>query len=297
MINIPQVNIPWWAAIVVIIVALTIIWGWQASQLILTPSRYDLTTKPSELNMSYEDVTFSSTDGIRTNGFFIPTGQSKATVIVLHGYGTNKSDILSFAEMLHHHSYNVLVFDFRGHGQTKGKCTLGFNETKDLAGAINYLETRKDVDQNKIGVLGCSMGANVAIIRAATDPRIKVVVADSGFASFEKTITKFAKLFYGLPKYPFVPPAIWFAELRAGFCANKADATKHIGKISPRPVFIIGGANDVRIPPANQEELFRAAGESKQLWIAPEADHLEARGLWPKEYEEKVVGFFDKYLQ
>ncbi len=297
MINITQIHIPVWVAIAVIIVVLTIIWGWHASSLILTPPRYDLNAKPSELNMSYEEITFSSTDGIKTNGFFIPGDKAKATVIVLHGYGTNKSDILSFAEMLHHHSYHVLVFDFRGHGETKGKCTLGFNETKDLAGAINYLETRKDVNQNKIGVLGCSMGANVAIIGAAADPRIKAVVADSGFASFEKTITKFAKLFYNLPKYPFVPPAIWFAELRAGFCAKQADATKYIGQISPRPVFIIGGANDVRIPPANQEDLFKAAGEPKQLWIAPEADHLEVRSLWPKEYEEKVVTFFDKYLK
>ncbi len=297
MTNNLNIRIPMWVAIPVVIVAVTIIWGWGASRLILTPPRYDLDTKPSELNMSYEEITFSSTDGIKTNGFFIPAGKAKATVIVLHGYGTNKSDMLSFAEMLHHHSYNVLVFDFRGHGQTKGKCTLGFNETRDLAGAVNYLGTRKDVNQNKIGVLGCSMGANVAIIGAANDPRIKAVVADSGFASFEKTITKFAKLFYSLPKYPFVPPAIWFAELRAGFCARKADATKYIGKISPRPVFVIGGANDVRIPPVNQENLFRAAGEPKQIWIAPEADHLEVRSLWPQEYEKRVVSFFDKYLK
>ncbi|MBI5555580.1 MAG: alpha/beta hydrolase [Elusimicrobia bacterium] len=276
---------------------MTIIWGWGASRLILTPPRYDLDTKPSELNMSYENVTFSSTDGIQTIGFFIPGKKTAATIIVLHGYGTNKSDILSFAEMLHHHSYNVLVFDFRSHGQTKGKCTLGFNETKDLAGAVNYLGTRKDVDQNKIGVLGCSMGANVAIIGAADDHRIKAVVADSGFASFEKTVTKFAQLFHNLPKYPFVPVAIWFTELRANFCANKADAAKYIGKISPRPVMIIGGANDARIPPANQEDLFKAAGEPKQLWLVPETDHLEALNLWPTEYEEKVVAFFDNYLK
>jgi uncharacterized protein len=292
-----NINVPMWVAIPVVIVVMTIIWGWGASRLILTPPRYDLNTTPSELNMSYEEVTFSSTDGIKTIGFFIPGKKAKATVIVLHGYGTNKSDILSFAEMLHHHGYNVLVFDFRAHGLTKGKCTLGYNETRDLAGAVNYLETRKDIDQNKIGVLGCSMGANVAIIGAANDWRIKAVVADSGFASFEKTITKFAKLFYNLPKYPFVPPAIWFAELRAGFFAKKADATKYIGMISPRPVFIIGGANDVRIPPVNQDDLFKAAGEPKQLWIVPEADHLEARSLWPREYEDKVVTFFDKYLQ
>ncbi|MDD5258481.1 MAG: alpha/beta hydrolase [bacterium] len=297
MTNYFNIHVNVWTSIVVIIVVLTIIWGWGASRLILTPPRYDLDTKPSELNMSYEDVTFSSTDGIQTIGFFIPGQKTKPTVIVLHGYGTNKSDILNFAEMLHHHDYNVLVFDFRGHGQTKGKCTLGYNETRDLSGAVNYLMTRKDIDQNKIGVLGCSMGANVAIIGAANDQRIKAIVADSGFASFEKTVTRFAKLFYNLPKYPFVPPAIWFAELRAGFNAKKADATKYIGKISPRAVFIIGGANDVRIPPVNQDDLFKAAGEPKQLWIAPEADHLEARGLWPREYERKVMTFFDKYLK
>ncbi|MDD5491779.1 MAG: alpha/beta fold hydrolase [bacterium] len=297
MTNTINIHVNVWISIAVIIVVLTIAWGWGASRLILTPPRYDLDTKPSELNMSYEDVTFSSADGIQTIGFFISGKNIKPTVIVLHGYGTNKSDVLTFAEMLHHHDYNVLVFDFRGHGQIKGKCTLGYNETRDLAGAMNYLMTREDIDKNKIGVLGCSMGANVAIIGAATDQRIKAVVADSGFASFEKTVTRFADLFYHLPKYPFVPPAIWFAEFRAGFSAKKADATKYIGMIAPRAVFIIGGANDVRIPPMNQDDLFKAAGEPKQLWIAPEADHLEARGLWPREYEEKVIAFFDKYLK
>lgn len=284
-------------AIVVIIVAVTIIWGWGASRLILTPQRDDVNTKPAQLHMSYEDVTFTSTDGIQTMGFFIPGARTKPTVIVLHGYGTNKSDVLTFAAMLHHHRYNVLVFDFRGHGQTKGKCTLGYNETRDLAGAVDYLMTREDIDKNKIGVLGCSMGANVAVIGAANDQRIKAIVADSGFASFENTVTRFADLFYHLPKYPFVPPAIWFAEWRAGFSARKADATKYIGHISPRAVFIIGGVKDMRIPIENQEELFKAAGEPKQLWIVPKADHLEARSLWPVEYERKVMTFFDKYLK
>ncbi len=295
--NITNIHVNVWVSIVVVIVAMTVIWGWSASRLILVPQRYDLDTKPSAFEMPYEDVTFSSTDGIKTNGFFIPGAKNRPTVIVLHGYGANKSDVLNFAEILHHHRYNVLVFDFRGHGQTKGQCTLGYNETRDLAGAVNYLMTREDIDQNKIGVLGCSMGANTAIIGAANDQRIKAVVADSGFASFAGTVTRFAKLFYKLPKYPFVPPAIWFAQLRAGFNAGKADATKYIGKISPRPVFIIGGYRDQRIPLENQKELFKAAGEPKQLWLAPEADHLEARSLWPREYEKRVVSFFDKYLK
>jgi uncharacterized protein len=297
MTNYFNIHVPVWVSVVVIIVVLTITWGWGASRLILAPQRDDVNTKPAQLHMSYEDVTFTSTDGIQTMGFFIPGTRTKPTVIVLHGYGTNKSDVLTFAEMLHHHRYNVLVFDFRAHGQTKGKCTLGYNETRDLAGAMDYLTTRTDINQNKIGVLGCSMGANVAIIGAANDQRIKAVVADSGFASFEDTVTNFAQLFYNLPKYPFVPPAIWFAELRAGFSAKQADAAKYIGKISPRAVFIIGGVKDQRIPVSNQEELFKEAGEPKQLWIAPKADHLEVRSLWPVEYERKVMTFFDKYLK
>lgn len=285
-----------WLSIIIILIILTFIWGWKSSNLILCPSRYDLDTKPTEFGLSYEDIQFVSTDGIQTSGFFIPAKSAKGTILVLHGYGTNKSDILTFAEMFYDHGYNTLFFDFRAHGKTRGKCTLGYRETRDLDGAVTYLLKRPDVDKSKIGVLGCSMGAIVAIIGAANNPVIKAVVADSGFYSFEKTVTKFAKVFYGLPKYPFVPPAIWFAQLRAGFLAKHADPMKYIGKIAPRPVFLIGGTNDVRIPPENQERLFSAAGEPKQLWIAPEADHLEARSLWPQEYEKRVIEFFDKYI-
>lgn len=285
-----------WLSIVIILIVLTIMWGWRASRLILYPNRYDLDTKPSDFGLSYEDVQFSSTDAIQTSGFFIPAKNAKGTIIVLHGYGTSKSDVLTFAEMFYDHGYNTFFFDFRAHGKTAGACTLGYMETRDLDGAITYLIGRPDVAKNKIGVLGCSMGAVVAIIGAARNPTIKAIVADSGFYSFEKTVTKFAKLFYGLPKYPFVPPAIWWAELRAGFLACEADPMKHISKISPRSVFIIGGARDVRIPSENQRQLFMAAGEPKQLWIVPEADHLEARSLCPQEYEKRVIEFFDKYI-
>lgn len=285
-----------WLSSIIILIVLTFIWGWKSSKLILFPTRYDLDTKPSEFGLSYEDIQFTSTDGIQTAGFFIPAKKPKGTILVLHGYGTNKSDVLSYAEMFYDHGYNTFFFDFRAHGKTRGKCTLGYMETRDLDGAITYLLGRSDVDKNKIGVLGCSMGGIVAIIGAAKNSAIKVVVADSGFYSFEKTVTKFAKLFYGLPKYPFVPPGIWFAQLRAGFLATNADPMKYIRRISPRPVFLIGGANDVRIPPENQERLFSAAGEPKQLWIVPEADHLEARSLWPQEYEKRVSEFFDKYM-
>lgn len=295
--NILHIKISWYVSIAIIMVTMTAIWGWKASRLILFPDRDDLDVKPTEYGLTYEEVQFSSRDGIATSGFFIPAKKAKGTILVLHGYGTNKSDVLTFAEMFYDHGYSTLFFDFRAHGKTPGACTLGYLETRDLDGAVTYLSGRSDVDKSKIGVLGCSMGAVVAIIGAAKNPAIKAVVADSGFYSFEKTVTRFAKLFYGLPKYPFVPPAIWFAQVRAGFLAHEADPMKYIGRISPRPIFIIGGAQDVRIPPENQQQLFSAAGEPKQLWIVPEAHHLEARSLFPREYEKQVIEFFDKYIK
>lgn len=293
--NLWPMNLPVWVGFIVAVVTLIIVWGWRLSDLILKPVRYEVKTSPDELGLPCEKIQFNSSDKLLIKGFFIPARNAKGTIIVLHGYSTNKSDVIRHAEFLNRHGYNTLLFDFRAHGESKGKCTLGYLESRDLAGALNYLLKRTDVNLEKIGVFGLSMGANVAIITAAREKRIRAVVADSCFVSFKNTVFNWGCLVYNLPKFISIP-GIWLAQLRALFWAENADAAKYIARISPRPVFIIGGAKDLRIPPENQEALFAVAGEPKQLWIVPETDHAEALSRQTKEYERKVVEFFEKYL-
>ncbi len=294
--NLLYIKIPWLLSLVIIIICAILIWGIMSSRLILSPPRDKSQTPPDELGLPYEEVKFNSTDGLELKGWFINNPRAKGTVILCHGFGTNKSDLVSFPPFLHDAGYNIFMFDFRAHGDSPGYCSLGYYEVNDLLGAVDYLKSRQDIDREKIGAIGVSMGGAVAFMAAAKTPYLKAVVADSSFVSFERTVTRFAKLFFNLPKFPLVYLTIKTVELRLGFKAKQADPLKYIGKISPGAVFIIHGEEDARILKENAQLLYKAAKEPKELWIVPEADHLESHGLMSTEYEKRIVEFFDKYL-
>ncbi|MFH1784080.1 MAG: alpha/beta fold hydrolase [bacterium] len=294
--NLLYTRIPWWLAVALSTVSAVCIWGFMSSRLVLSPPRDMNQVPPSRLGLSYHTIIFKSTDGLLLEGWFIGAESAKGTVILCHGYGTNKSDLLGFLPFLHDGGYNIFMFDFRAHGESPGSCSLGYYEANDIIGAVEYLKTRNDVDADKIGVIGVSMGGAAAFTAAARTPLIKAVISDSSFISFERTVTRFAKLFYRLPKFPLVHMSIKAVELRLGFKAEDADPLRYVSKIAPRAVFIIHGREDNRILPENAQLLFNAAKDPKELWIVPQADHLESRGLNPVEYEKRVIGFLDKYL-
>lgn len=296
MANFLYIKIPWLLSSFLIVICAILIWGIMSSRLILSPPRDKNQTPPDQLGLPYEEVKFNTNDGLELKGWFINNLSAKGTVILCHGFGTNKSDLVSFLPFLHDNGYNIFMFDFRAHGDSPGRCSLGYYEVNDLLGAVDYLKSRQDIDKEKIGAVGVSMGGAVAFMTAAKTPYLKAVVADSSFISFERTVTRFAKLFFNLPKFPLVYLTIKTVELRLGFNAKEADPLKYIGNISPRAVFIIHGEQDARILKENAQLLYKAAKEPKQLWIVPEADHLESHGLMATEYERRIVEFFDKYL-
>ncbi len=321
MTNFLCLKIPWLLSIFIILSSGCIIWGIMSSRLILSPPRDKNQILPKQLVAYYEELRFKSTDGLELEGWFIPylfnphqntklginslskgpefvnEPNAKGTIILCHGFATNKSDLIGFIPFLNEHGYNVFMFDFRAHGNSPGSCSLGYYEVNDLLGAVNYLKNRQDVNSEKIGAIGVSMGGAIVFMAAAKTPYLKAVVGDSSFLSFERTVTRFAKLFYNLPKFPFVYLTIKAVEFRLGFKSNEADTAKYIDKISPRAIFIIHGENDKRILLEDAQLLYKLAKEPKQMWIVPLADHLESRGLMQMEYEKKIIEFFDKYLR
>ena len=99
-----------------------------------------------------------------------------------------------------------------------------------------------------------------------------------------------------LPAFPFAPLIRFWAEREGGFRASDIDATKWIGRISPRPVFLMQGGKDVVISKDSGRKLYAAAGEPKELWEDPGVGHAAFDTARPAEYERRVVGFFDRYL-
>src|SRR5262249_48832020 len=144
--------------------------------------------RPDNYGISYEEVHFTSRDMVKLFGWWIPARKPIGTIVMCHGQEGSMDGDTKQMVPLHDAGFNVFMFDFRAHGQSDGECvSMGMYEKEDLLGALDYLAEQRHVD--KVGVLGFSMGAAVALITAALSERICVVVADSSFGQLKNTLT------------------------------------------------------------------------------------------------------------
>jgi fermentation-respiration switch protein FrsA (DUF1100 family) len=297
-----------WLKITLIIVAAVLVVGVVALFVAMRPQGIAMVTSPmeqreqpketpSDYGLPYEEVTVTTADGLKLVGWFIPS-ENGAVLITQHGYRGHRGNMLHDAAMLHRHGYGVLISTFRAHDQSEGELiTFGEKEVQDLEAWYQYLLTRSDVDPERIGLLGESMGGLVSIKYAAGNPNIRAVALHSALASMNDSISKGVTKFTGLPPFPFAPMIVFWSERTAGIRVKDIDSTKWIGQISPRPVFIMMGGADDHISTDSGQKLYDAAGEPKELWFEPAAGHHGLDEVAPEEYERRVVGFFDQYLQ
>lgn len=280
-----------------------------STELIKSPEP-DEPGSPDDYGLPFTEVLFRSQDGLMLHGWFIPAQGvtafsledddwakgSKGTVVFGHGrFGSKDSDV-KYAPFFREAGYNSFLFDFRGHGRSEGDYTsFGFHERKDLLGAIDFLRTKSITS---VGVIGFSLGGVVGIGTAAVCEQIVAVIADGAFVELRSTLARGAHE-RGLPLWlvRFLGPfTLWLAGRRVGGNLEESDPIIWVDKIAPRALFLIHGERDKYVSTDDVRRLYQTAGEPKELWIAPRAEHREADELYPEEYRERVLSFFDRYL-
>jgi dipeptidyl aminopeptidase/acylaminoacyl peptidase len=256
----------------------------------------DAPSDPAQYGLTYEEVTFPSRDGLTLRGWFIPALEARGTVVFCHGHAGSMDPDVKYAPAFHEGGYNVLMFDFRGHGRSQGQhVSMGYYERQDLLGAVDYLQSR-GID--RVGVLGFSMGGAVAMATAPHTEAIRAVISDGGFARLSDAVTVGVRK-RGLPGSlaSLVGYLIlWLMGLRLGCSLSEADPIRWADKIAPRALFIIQGALDPFVTVEEARELYAAAGEPKDIWIVPEAGHRQADRHYPREYHQRVLASFDQWL-
>src|SRR5215207_2031519 len=249
----------------------------------VTPADRGLTT--------YEDVRLTTTDGLTLVGWYVPS-RTGAAIITLHGSGGNRTGTLEHAAMLARHGYGILLLDLRGHGNSGGQVALGWDANLDIDAALAYLCTRLDVDPQRIGVLGLSMGGEVAIQAAAHTKWIKAVVSDgAGARSLGDRLSG--------PINPLAVPAMWTSTNAMALFTGLTPPpplTELIPRIAPRPLLIISAGHGMGGEVELSDRFYAVAGEPKQHWQIPEAEHTGGLAARPQEYEAKVIAFFDAAL-
>ena len=205
--------------------------------------------------------------------------------------------MLTDANYLYQDGFSVLLFDFRYRGKSEGDAqTLGAKEAWDIESAMEYLKTRPGVNPDRIGVQGNSMGAAAAILAVAETPEIKGLIAEIPFSSINGILRHTFEKEFGLPSFPFALVTKWISEFRLGVDLDSVSPVEVIGKISPRPVFLIDDSEDDMFPSDSVEVLYKAAKEPKVLWQVPGAPHGKGWETAPDEYERRVLAFWQDTL-
>jgi pimeloyl-ACP methyl ester carboxylesterase len=255
------------------------------------------TFTPFELDLPAEVVVFPPRHGEhQISGWFIPNPGATSTILVCPGYRSSKTDTLGIANFLWKAGHTVLAFEYYGHGSHVGTpVTLGYREMEDFLGAIDYAQLR--APNTRLGVLGYSMGAAIAIMCSATEPAVEAIVADSAFATHSSVVDYNVRRALHLPSAPFAWLADYLLGWRAGYHFCQVEPLRDVAHLSPRPILFIHGGKDSIVDPLDAPLLFAAAQEPKELWIVPEADHCGAYFADRPLYVKKMTEFFAEHLQ
>jgi len=144
--------------------------------------RPEIGATPVQVGLAYEEVSLRTDDGVTLAAWYVPTDNG-AAVVLRHGAGSTRSDVLDEAAVLAGGGFGVLLVDARGHGGSGGRAMdFGWHGDADIAAATDHLSSRPDVDPDRIGVVGLSMGGEEAVGASGANPAIRAVVAEGATA-------------------------------------------------------------------------------------------------------------------
>ena len=212
-----------------------------------------------------------------------------ALVLLVHGLGGTRSELVPHARVLARHGYGVLLLDLPGHGESEGRIVGGEPELRALGAALDLAAARAPGD--RLGAYGFSFGANVVLELGAREPRLRAFALEGTTSDMEQQLA-FEHRNWGAP-------ALWAARLalrHAGFDLHGFHPLDSVRKLAPRAVLLIAGSDDVNVPPAMTQSLYAAAGEPRELWLVAGAGHGDVIEREPEEYERRLVGFLDRHL-
>jgi len=265
-----------------------------------------------------EAVSFPAFDGLPLHGMIIranPAVPRRGFIVFAHEFCSDMYSCARYGRPLREAGYDILTFDFRGHGQSE--CPPDYTprqwvtdrDLDDMRGAIAFAEAWLEEHGYpvRLGAFGISRGACAAFLAALENPRIVALVSDGGFST-DSTIEYFMKRWaYIFAKVRFVyenhPPTFWrflrwamMYYARREFKCRFPSVRKAIKRMTPRPVLFIHGEKDSYLPVEQSRRLYALAGQPKYLWTAAGARHNQAVVRHPDFYADLTTRFFDRHL-
>lgn len=265
---------------------------WFAGSSLSTPMPVTVGNCPSDLNC--ENIEFPSESGANIKGWFLKGEEGKGAVVLMHGLRSNRLSLIERIRFLRNSGYSVLAFDFQGSGESKGESlTFGYLESRDATASLKFIKQK--LPNEKVGVVGISMGGAAFLLQK--DPqKVDALILEMVYPTIQKAIENRLNLwlFNGADNLAFLLTKQ--LPMRIGVSVEELRPLDHIKSVNC-PTFIIAGENDHHTTLTESRQLFETANQPKDLWIVPQAEHGDLLKNAPKDYERKVLEFFEKTLR
>ena len=247
---------------------------------------------PNHLGVASENVKFQTSDGLELEGWYVPSRNGAAVIAFPGRNGPQRQ-----TRMLARHGYGVLLFDRRGEGDSDGEPnSWGWGGEADIKAAIAYLQHRPDVEPDRIGGIGLSVGGEMMIEAAAETDELAAVVSEG--AGARSTTEDMDEEHPALEKWTlgFAMSAAKTAAVAVSSNQSPPANLKDLAAKIKQPLLLIA-APIKGVGEQLNRGYAKAAGESATLWEIPESTHVGGIRARPAEYERRVVGFFDQALR
>ena len=265
-----------WNSIVLILVTLAGIYAafaallyFYQSSFIYYPDRQWVAT-PQQFGLSYEAVTFRTSDDIALSGWYVPAERARGVVLFFHGNAGNISHRMLSTQIFNRLRFDTFIFDYRGYGKSEGRPDE-VGTYRDAEAAWRYLVKERNIDPSMIVVFGRSLGAAIAS-HLAVKHTPRALIVESAFISVPELAARF---------YPFMPVR-WLSRFQY--------ATKdHVQKVAC-PVLVVHSREDDIVPFDHGRTLFEAARPPKDF-LGINGSHNDALLVTGGRYEQGLDRF------
>lgn len=258
---------------------------------ILSPSRSQMESISGDFPGHPEAITFQVPEVGARKGWFFPGLKSAPTIVLCHGYQSNRSELLTLVSALQDHQFNVFMFDFTGHGSSEGFSRMGYREADELRAALATIRRRTDVDTSRIGIWGTNLGAYAAVVVASRDTDVKALVLDSPYNRPENMVGLQVRR-SGLGALPLMQGTAVFAFHWLNYrYRHEPPLAGLLPKLAGVPKLFLESADDPEVERSTRT-LFQGSAEPREI---VELAHGNYAGMLDEEkhaYENRIVSFF-----
>ncbi|MFN8586987.1 MAG: alpha/beta fold hydrolase [Candidatus Eisenbacteria bacterium] len=241
-------------------------------------------------------VRIAVAEGDSLDAWVLP-GTRPGVIVAFHGYARNHARVWRYAQFLRQDGWTIVAPDFRSsRAKDRKPTTLGAYEVEDADAVLRWVASQPRLASQPLGLFGESLGASAALVVAARDDDVRVVVADCPFANGRLAIEDGCVCEGHVPVVPFAALTRAIGRVVTGHDPAALDVEAAVRAYGDRPLFLVQAGVEDRFRIPQTRLLENAAGANTEGWRVMDAGHNQAWVKHRTEYERRVRSFFREFL-